>query len=354
MLFLDVNELFPGMRLARDIHYYDTSKRKMIELKKGTDLTSEHIRGFKASNINGVYVDYIPDDLETVSNIDDGLKDDAVAALRTLADNFLNTPESIQALHIQSLSKISSMLVESLSQDKSALVNIFNLKKHDEYTYHHSVSVAVIAVAIGMELGFDEKTLRDLALSGMLHDIGKVTIPVEIINKPARLTNREFDVIKTHPINAGVHLVKRNFVNENTFKGIVFHHERWDGTGYPNGLDGDKIPLFARIITVADVYDALTSNRPYRTPMQPSEAIEYIMGGCGSIFDVDIVKVFLKKIAPYPAGKKVRLSDGRIATVVKNNPEHPLRPVVKINGTSEIIDLLKDRNAMNITIKEVI
>ena len=132
------------------------------------------------------------------------------------------------------------------------------------------------------------------------------------------------------------------------------HHEKWDGTGYPNKLSKTNIPLFGRIITVADVYDALTSTRPYRKPSEPTEAIEYIMGGVGTYFDEDIVNLFLRRIAPYPAGIKILLSNGKPAQVIKNNPDQPLRPVISLSGTGELLDLYNDPTTYNVVIKETL
>ena len=354
VLFFQTDNLFSGMVLARDIHFYDTALNKMIELKKDSALTEPIINSFKVSKIEGAYIDYIPDNIEITHTISASLKNDAIFKIEQLANDYANSPDGVQASQIKAINETTAALVNGISSDKNVLVNIFDLKKYDDYTYHHSLSVAVMALAIGMELGFDNKTLQELVLSGMLHDIGKLNIPIEIINKPARLTPEEFNIVKAHPLNAGIHLLKKNFVSENTFKGIVGHHEKWDGTGYPNGISGENIPIFARILTVADVYDALTSQRPYRTPSPPTEAIEYIMGGSGTFFDVDIVKAFLRRIAPYPVGMKVKLSNGEIGTVVKNNIEQPLRPIVKVNGTPFVYDLYNDFKTMGIIITGVV
>lgn len=351
MLNLDIKNIFPGMRFARDIHFYDVTLEEMIEVKKGTIMTYMLLDRLKASGVQEVYIDHIPDSFEPQHNIDEVLKKDAVTSIQYVAANFLKVPEGVQTAQMEDIGETALALVSEMVQHKNIMVNILDLKMHDDYTFHHSLSVAVVALAIGIELNLGTQALYELTLGGLLHDIGKVMVPQEILNKPDRLTNREFEIIKMHPVHAGVHLLKKNFVTENTFKGIIYHHEKWDGTGYPNGLKETQIPLFARILAVADVYDALTSNRPYRQPEQPSEAIEYIMGASGTFFDVDIVKAFLHRIAPYPAGTRVQLCDGRTATVVLNNPNHPLRPIIKISDSLRFYDLYRDADTLKITIQ---
>lgn len=350
MLSLKMKNIFPGMRLARDIHFYDIAVEKMTEIKKNTVVTQVLIDRFKQAGIEELYIDYVPESFEPIHNINEEMKRHAVWGIQQIAMNLPKLPEGVLASQMEYIGQTAEQLVQELTTNPNVLINILDLKMYDDYTFHHSLSVAVISLAIGIELGLDKTTLYELALSALLHDIGKVIVPIEIINKPARLTNDEFEIVKMHPVHAGVHLLKKNYVTENTFKGILYHHEKWDGTGYPNGLTGAQIPLFSRILAIADVYDALTSNRPYRTPTPPSEAIEYIMGGSGTHFDVQVVKAFLRKIAPYPAGTLVYLSNGQTATVVLNNPDHPLRPVVKVTDTLRFLDLYNDANTMNITI----
>ncbi|MDL2289508.1 HD-GYP domain-containing protein [Clostridia bacterium OttesenSCG-928-F22] len=253
---------------------------------------------------------------------------------------------------IKHMENVVEQLVDSITQDKDALVNISDLKSYDEYTYHHSLGVAVLCIAMGQTIGFSRAEMYELGKCAIMHDIGKTAIPIEIINKPGRLDVKEFDTIKRHPAEGYYYLTDRNVTNEIISQGVLFHHEKVDGTGYPFGLKGAEIPLLSRIISVADVYDALTSNRPYRDPMQPFEAVEYIMAGIGSAFDYDTVAAFIKKMELYPVGSFVRLSNDEIGCIVKN--ENPLRPVVQLVQTGEILDLYRDRNCLSLTVKKII
>jgi len=212
----------------------------------------------------------------------------------------------------------------------------------------------VISIAIGTALDLNKNELCNLGVCGMLHDVGKVEIPIELILKPAKLTKDEYDIVKTHASLGANYIIGNKEINNEVYLGVVSHHEKFDGTGYPNGLKKEEIPLFGRIIAVADVYDALTANRAYRKPIKPFEAIEYIMGGVGTSFDYKVVKAFLKKIEPYPIGACVILSDGRRGSIVKGNNNDPLRPVVKLIGDKEeILDLHNDFNLNNIVISDI-
>jgi HD-GYP domain-containing protein (c-di-GMP phosphodiesterase class II) len=185
-----------------------------------------------------------------------------------------------------------------------------------------------------------------------MHDIGKTAVPVEIINKPSRLDEDEFNIIKNHPAAGYEYLKNANIGDEKMWLGVVCHHEKVDGSGYPLGLDGNEIPIWSRIISAADVYDALTSTRPYRTPMQPAEALEYIMGGIGSSFDYDVVSSFAKKVELYPVGSYVQLSNGVIAIVLDS--KNATRPVIRNLETGDVYDLQSDRQLLSVVISRVI
>jgi putative nucleotidyltransferase with HDIG domain len=267
-------------------------------------------------------------------------------AIQYLEEMFTLTPD-VGNLHdsaiqfVQQLGMVVEQLVETLTADENTLVNINDLRSYDEYTYHHSLSVAVLAIAIGQRLGYSDLQLNNLGKCAILHDIGKTAVPLEIIKKPARLTAQELDVMKTHAL-AGYHYLTECGVEEhNILAGVLHHHERVDGSGYPLGIAGDSIPLFGRVIAVADVYDALTSNRPYRQPNRPAEAVEYIMGGIDSSFDFDIVHAFVHKLDLYPIASFVHLSNGANAVVLDN--KNQMRPVIRLLDTGEIIDLCDKR-----------
>ena len=253
---------------------------------------------------------------------------------------------------IKQLDVVVDQLVNSLSRERVSMININDLKSYDEYTYHHSLSVSVVSIAIAQHLGFSAKMLAEVGKCAMMHDIGKMKIPLEIINKPAKLTDDEFRIMKGHSAEGFAYLSEKGIGDEELWAGVMYHHEKMDGSGYPDGLVGEDIPIMSRIISVADVYDALTSLRPYRKPMQPADALEFVMGGASNVFDFDVVTAFLGKIEPYPVGCVVELSNQVFAAVVNN--EFPMRPVVQALETGEIMDLYNDRHCLDLVIKGMV
>lgn len=297
-----------------------------------------------------------PSLVHTGPTVAPGLRDDALAQLEGLfsaitADRQTGGGRNYHPA-VTKLDSVVGRLVGSLIAEPDTLVNISNLRSFDDYTYHHSVAVAVLAMGIGQYMGLSAPQLRRLGLCAIMHDIGKTAIPLELLHKPARLSDAEYALIKTHSAEGYRRLLYNTIGDEELWRGVLHHHERIDGTGYPRGLRGNNIPLWSRIITAADVYDALTSQRSYRTPMAPSEAIEYLMGGVGTAFDYDVVESLVRKVDLYPLGSRVELSDGRTAEVIDG--EHPLRPVVRILGTDEILDLYGDRHLLNVVIRRLL
>jgi len=232
---------------------------------------------------------------------------------------------------------------------------LIDLKVFDDYTFYHSLNVAVLSLVLGVALKYNKEELYKLGLAALLHDIGKVFIPKDILNKKGKLTDEEFEIIKTHSDKGFEYLKNTYNVPITTYMGVRLHHEKYNGGGYPLGKKGEEIYVYARIIAIADVYDALTSDRVYRKAMTPSEAMEYIMGNSGIMFDPNLVELFIRKVAPYPVGTSVQLSDGRVGIVVENYENFCLRPKIKIikekdkNIEPYLIEL-RNKETMHITI----
>ena len=350
MIFVPQYKLKNGMKLASDLDLNYTTKSEAILLKKGTILTKENIDNLIKFAVLGAYIE----DGRTNEILDYKFRMESVLAIRGIFEVCENTHQILDENTIKQIEKVSEKLVSNINKNKGITIGISDLQTYDENTYLHSLSVAVISIAIGTELKLNWEQLCNLGVCAILHDIGKVEIPIELISKPAKLTNEEYDVVKTHASLGANYIIENKEMHNDIYLGVISHHEKFDGTGYPNGLEEETIPLFGRIITVADVYDALTANRPYRQPIKPSEAIEYIMGGVGTSFDYNIVKAFLNKIEPYPIGAHVILSDGRRGKIIKGNHSYPLRPILKIiGGKEEILDLENDFNLKNIVIYDI-
>jgi len=285
--------------------------------------------------------------------LDEGIRKESISCIQNLfsaVEKGLNEDGSVTTAYqvVNEMGNVVNKLAEIISSKPKELIHISDLKSHDEYTYHHSLSVAVLAMAIGNAMGLNNWQLKGLGLCAIMHDIGKIKVPREIILKPERLTVHERAVIEQHAV-LGYEYLKRNHIgNLELMEGVMHHHEKYDGSGYPNKLKGQKIPQFSRIISVADVYDALTSNRPYRHPMQPpSQAVEIIMSGVGTSFDHEIVDAFVRKYEMYPTGSYVILSNGRKGLVI--GYFNSMRPVLKMSDNDEVLDMSRREN-FNLTV----
>ena len=277
---------------------------------------------------------------------DEKLKKEAVEGIQTMF-SFIEGGDNMTTAYqaIQGFEKVVSQVVEVATGDGSSFVHIHDLKSHDEYTYHHSLSVSLLSIATGQEMGLDDDQLLRLGRCAMLHDAGKQFIPLSIINKVGKLTDEEFAIMRDHPVKGALSIKAKAIGDTEIWGGVMFHHEKINGRGYPKGLRKDEIPLFARIIAVADVYDAVTSFRSYRKPMHPSMAYEIICSEIETSFEYDIVKAFTNRLIVYPVGCVLELTDKRIGVVVDN--EIKLRPVIKLAESGDLLDLA---NVKNLTI----
>ena len=285
--------------------------------------------------------------------INQKLRDEALDGIRRMftivneGSHEENMTTAFQA--VKEVGDVVDELVDTLSDEASAFVHIAGIKSYDDYTYHHSLSVAVLSIAIAKSLGLPEDEQKLIGRSAMLHDIGKTLVPVELINKPGKLTDEEFKIIQQHPSLGYEYLVKMNVGDERIWPGVLYHHEKLDGRGYPTGKQGDDLPLISKIIAIADVYDAVTSYRSYRKPMPPTDAMELIMSETG--FDYDIVVAFMEKIEPYPHNSVVELSDKRHGIVIDTT--YSQRPIIRIRDSEEIVDLM-DMHNLNLVITGVV
>lgn len=335
----------PGMLLAESV-YISASGADMLAARKDTKLDAAKIKMLVERNVPYVAI-VSPSAPDVKKIIDEKLKEEAVDSVKQLFSCFGTESCENKTTAYQLVEQVEDVvddLVQVLTDDASGLVHINDLKSYDEYTYHHSLSVSMLSIATGRELGLDNDTLFRLGRCAMMHDIGKQLIPIEIINKPGKLTDKEFDTIKSHP-SLGAESLKQNGIGDKElWDGVRYHHEKINGTGYPDRIKGGDLPLFSKIISVVDVYDAVTSYRPYRSPMLPSEAFEIIFKDIGTAFEYDIVKAFLAKLELYPVNTVVELSNGKIGIVVQNEGSFRLRPTVCLQGTGEILTLTASKN----------
>jgi HD-GYP domain-containing protein (c-di-GMP phosphodiesterase class II) len=220
-------------------------------------------------------------------------------------------------------------IVQSINRHPDALLSLLRLKNADEYTYLHSVAVCALMVTLGRQLGFDDAQCHDAGMAGMLHDLGKAAMPQDVLNKPGKLTPEEFEVIKQHPVRGYEMLLAGADVSEGVLDVCRHHHERVDGTGYPDRLTEEHISLLARMGAVCDVYDAVTSDRPYKAGWDPAQALSQMATWKGH-FDPMVFQSFVKSVGIYPTGSLVRMRSGRLAVVLDQNPSALTKPRVKL------------------------
>ena len=359
---IPLDQVKPGMVTAEAVH---APYQSLPVVQAQTVLTDEIIERFRQLYVKKIPVEIyqVPDREVPVQQelpeikpvLEDKLRKEAVSGIRHMFDvvsmgsgeEHLTTAFQV----VKELDVIVDKLVDTLSTESNALISITDLKSHDDYTYHHSLSVAVLTIAISQGLNLSETAVKRMGRCAIMHDIGKMMVPLDVLNKNSRLDEREFAVIKKHSQNGFDYLVRGCIVDDEIREGVLSHHEKMDGSGYPYGLRDKELPLMSRVVSIADVYDAVTSYRPYRSPMAPAEALELIMSEVGRSFDYDIVKTFINKINLYPINTCVELSNRRFGIVVDNT--NAMRPVVKMLDNKETIDLMRRTN-LNLIITRVI
>ena len=356
MLYITKNHLKPGMILAKDIFLYNLSNFSTLLLAKGQVLNNIYINRINYHNIEGVYIESEAfSDIVAEPYIDNNLKTESLNGIRDTFYEFQISSGKINAPMIKQMSSIVNNIVKELLYKDTLTYNLLDFKNYDSYTFQHCLNVALLSISTGISMKLSERELNDIGLAGMFHDIGKMLIPIEILNKPGKLTKEECEIVRAHPVNAEKQL--RNKVTYEVLRAIEDHHEKLDGTGYPNGKKEGSISFFAKILSVCDVYDALTSDRPYRKSVFPNEVVEYLMGCADKQLDYNVLKHFIKVIVAYPVGTFVKLSNEKLAVVIKNHSENILRPVVRIindDGTiGNDIDLLYNKDYMDITIVDM-
>jgi putative nucleotidyltransferase with HDIG domain len=258
------------------------------------------------------------------------------------------------AIHVADAAPLVDEIKQSISRNPEAFLNISRLKNKDDYTYLHSVAVCALMIALAKQMELSEEDVKDAGMAGLLHDVGKMMIPEEVLNKPGKLTDEEFEIIKSHPLRGWEVLNHAEGAHAVALDVVLHHHERVDGTGYPEKISGDALTVFARMGAVCDVYDALTSNRCYKSGWEPAEALRKMAEWRNGHFDERIFHAFVKTIGIYPTGTLVRLKSGRLAIVTEQSEKGLLTPMVKAFFSTkanepimpEMIDLSKSADSI--------
>ncbi len=360
-----------ALMIRKDLYLRtETGKEYVVTNFQITDITDiENISGV-AENCSLLFEKF--PEMKTVSDGERVIisKQAQVMAFQAMS-NVVNQVKAGHGIDPKGAREVTSLLVEEILKAPDAMMNLIDIKSFDDYTFTHNINVATLCLIIGQSMGLSQEDLFDLGLGGLLHDIGKLKVSLSILNKDGKLTDAEFTEMKRHPTYGYEILCRSKDISERARMVPLSHHEKFQGKGYPKGLKGEAIPLFGRICAIADVYDALTTDRPYRVAMAPHEAMKIVTSGIDTQFDPKILTVFLHKMSLYPSGSLVLLNDGSVGLVLKANPKTVLRPTIKLlkNAQGERlktrteIDLMKtsnlfiagpaNRNLLNVTTSKV-
>lgn len=324
MRLVSVERVKPGDVLGQSILGIDGC----LMLKEGVTLTENYIGKLISMGIIYLYIkdrnleDIKPEDPKFIE-----FKSEVVKSLKTVFSKLQYNDNISIKNTLTAITEIVEYLIDNKEIDSSYLLE---LKTFDNYTYIHSLNTCVLALFFGIQMGYSKAMLIDLGVGAMLHDIGKTRIPVEVLNKRGKLTLEEYNIIKKHPEIGYCILENVKDISDRSKLIVLEHHERIDGKGYPNNLLKEEIHKFSKITCISDVYDAIVSDRVYRKGYAANEAYEFILGGGGNFFDINLVEVFRENFSIYPLGACLLLSNGIEGFVIGHNKGFPDRPIIRI------------------------
>ncbi len=344
MRYMPIAKVDAGMVLGQGI----LDREGEVMLAKGTLLGQEETRSLVDMGVSGIYIeDAASSGLEVPGLISQALWQEA---LRLVHDLFQegDAPEVGQ----DGIIDVARRMTKELLAGRGLLYNRIDIRAADDYTFFHAVNVAALSVMLGIQTeNLDLEELTMLAAAGLVHDVGRRYVEEAVLNAKRALTEEERMLVVQHAKLSYDYLKEHYDFAPEILAGVLEHHEWYNGCGYPMRRSGYEISYFARIIKIADVFDALTSKVPYHDPVSPSGAVDYILANTGAEFDPDLAELFVKKIAIYPAGCQVKLSDGRDALVLENSPESLLRPKVRVLPDGEVVDLQEAKDLAVLELK---
>jgi len=326
---VSLDQVQPGMVLGKSI----LGGSGQVLLNNGIKMKPQYLYYLKKLGIEVIYIeDSRMKDVEFRDLIKEETRQEARSQVKEIFLGLKNSDSSFKGFAVKEKKVIEtvSKVIEEVLENKEITAQLMDIRSMDDYLFAHSVNCCVLATLTGANMNFDQKILKNLALGALLHDIGLASVPCSILKKPGPLTRDEYKIVKNHPLYGHDSFKKISVYSPGAATLILQHHERWQGQGYPQGLEGKNINFLAHIIAIADAYDAMTSERPYRKAYQPHQAVEMLMSQGDKSFNLDVLRQFLYNISAYPLGSLVFLSNEESGLVIANNPGLTLRPVVRI------------------------
>ncbi len=325
---IPISELKPGMVLAKDVYNHEDGR---LLLLKGFSLQPRYIEKLMSLGILYAYIDEAAQPAKGEEYSEEKVYSEAISAVK----NVLTSVRDGKGLSVAPVKETVDEIVQKVINHESIFMQLTGIRDIDNYTFQHCVDVCIYSVITGRNMSLSTQELTELGMGAILHDIGKCKIPFDILLKPGELTKEEYMIMKLHTVY-GYDIISNTEGLNKRIAGIACqHHEKWDGSGYPIGLKDNQIDVLARIVAIADVYDALTADRCYRRKDLPHKAAEFVIGNSGTLFDPHITNTFFKSIAIYPEGSMVVLNTGEIGSVVEVNKGMSLRPKIRIIARKE-------------------
>lgn len=333
-IIISINECNPGMKIAETIF----NDYGAVIVAQDTIINSSIIEKLQILGLRKVKIFH---------TLDIGKEKDSI--LIKQYNTYIETVEDVikdinsgKDIEMEKIEYVTNSLIDTIKDNSDIMSCIKQVREADEYTFTHCVNVSLLSMLIGKWLELDQKSIKDLVYAGILHDIGKAKIDLAILNKPGKLTDEEYEEIKKHVVYGYRILENVQGLSKDILAAVLMHHERENGKGYVLNANRDKISLYAKIVAIADVFDAMTSNRVYRAKRTPFEVFEHIRDAAFSEFDPDIALTFLSHMANYYIGDKCRLNTGEIAEIIFIDANNISRPIVKVRN--ECIYLEREPN----------
>lgn len=330
--------------------YIDTTKGLDV-YKCDVEIKKEFMASFKEEVIEEVIEEPIEKPPESVTYKEEIKRAKALKEeLNLLVHEVLEDVKTGKVPEIKKVDGAVTNILDSVTRNKDALMSLLLFKEKDQYTYHHSISVSVLTIAFCKHIGLDSSQVKDIGAGAFLHDIGKIKIPLKVLNKAGPLNKKESAIMAKHVIYSKEILSKIEGISPASIEAAAHHHERYDGNGYPNGLKKDEISLAGQMTGIADCYDAMTSNRVYKKRLEPAQALRYLFRLAGKEFKEELMHYFIQCVGIYPVGSLIRLKNGLLGVVLETADLDFSKPVIRVvydakrnlNVIPKVIDLAED------------